>query len=402
MRYTRTISVAAGTTPTDPGATIARTGVFYPGAVHEAIYAAANGDTLLITPTVYNNWAATLTKNLTFRSSVPGQRYVFDVGGVSHGQNRCIELSTGIGLTLEDAELRNNKQEYSNAAGIWPSGGPYTLIVRRSSIHDLNNGILIGDHREATVLLEDSEFYDCGDYNGFGHNIYVGPVKSLSMRGCWSHMVKNRGDPGVPNADISWGHLVKSRAQLTDIQACRLTQEKGEANRCIDLPNGGDATVRGCLLELSANNPQNNGYGQFVSFGVEEAENPMRHTINRFNFQQNTCVNHATQKKQFLFIKTNWCPTPPEYSVTDNVIAALTSPYVQVTAGAEGDVYQLNTATNTFIGVNELAAKMPGHASMDFRLIAPVAGSKNWAQRAYQHPTSSITRSDSYRGGCPA
>jgi len=370
------------------GAINQRTGIFYPGnsGPSQAMMAAQTGDTVLVNPATYSNFAITLPRTITVKSAVAGQKYTFDVGGAP---NRCIELAYGVGGTFEDFEICNNKTEWGNAAGFWPTGGPYALTLRRGLLHDLSNGILIGDHREATVLIEDTEAYDCGDYNGFGHNFYIGPVKSLIVRGCWSHMVKNRGDTGVPNWAISWGHLLKSRAQVTLIEASRLTQEHGESNRCIDLPNGGDATIRSCLLELSANNPNNQGYGQALSYGVEETLNQIGLTVHNLRFQQNTVVNHGdVAKKQWLYL-ANTMPT--EYSNVDNVYAGFNS-YVQ------GDQAYVPSATaNSLVPL----AAMPGHGAMDFALTTPVAGSRNWAARAYRHPSSSVPRTDSFRGAVP-
>jgi hypothetical protein len=388
MRYSSPLSVAVSA-QSEQGAMLQRTGVFYSGnnGPQQAMMAAQIGDVVLVNPTVYMNFAITLPQTITIASAAPFQKYTFDVGG---SPNRCIELALNVGLTLEDAELCNNKVEWANAGGIWPTGGPYSLIVRRCVFHDLNNGIIIGEHREATVLIEDSESYDNGDYDGYGHNFYIGPVQSLTVRGVWSHMVKNRGDAGVPNVDISWGHLFKSRAQVALFEGNRFTQENGEPNRCLDCPNGGDVTVVGNLFELNAETMQNQGYGQFMSYGVEDDTIPENLPVHKLNVQQNTFVNHGNATKQFLFIKNT---LPSVYSVVDNIFAGLTAPYVQ------GDPsYQLSETDNSFVPLSTI----PGHASFDFTPATPIPGSKNWATLAYQHPTSTVVRTDSFRGGVPA
>ena len=86
---------------------------------HNAMTAAATDDTILVSPGVYKPFAIGLTKTLTVKSLVEGAKYTFDAGG--NTINRVIELAVGVGLTLEDAELRNNKQEYGNQSGIWPT-----------------------------------------------------------------------------------------------------------------------------------------------------------------------------------------------------------------------------------------------------------------------------------------
>lgn len=163
-------------------------------------------------------------------------------------------------------------------------------------------------------------------------------------------------------------------------------------------------SIRGCLLELNANNRQNQGYGQFISYGVEEGGIPIRLTVHTFNCQQNTFVNHGGAKKQFLFIRTDasGVKAPAVYSVKDNVIAGLPAPYVQQIVGSEGATYEPSASDNTFIAPANMNAQMPGHARFNFSLATPVKGARNWAARAYKHPNSSVPRSDSFRGGVPA
>lgn len=325
------------------GASNMRTHAFYPGdsGPWKAMMAAQAGDFVAVIPNRYPNFAITLPRTITVQSAVPGKPYTFDGGWKA---NRIIELAYGVGGTFEDAILCNNKQEWANAAGIWPTGGPYSLTLRRCLLHDLNNGILIGDHREASVLLEDTEAYDCGDYNGFGHNFYIGPVKSLIARRVYSHMVKNRGDAGVPNWQISWGHLLKTRAQNSLIEDSRLTQEHGESNRPLDCPNGGIVTLRRTQLELSPNNPNNKGYGQFLSYGVEEepGQNPIGLPAHELRITDNTFTNRGGPLKQFLFIKNTM---PKVYENTGNVYVGLRSPYVQGPSA-----YEPKAPANKFVG----------------------------------------------------
>lgn len=375
-----------------PGARNARTGTFYAGASgHNLAQSAAQaGDVIEVNAGVYPNlW---LDKSLTVRGAVLGERWKIDVTGKTVS---AVAMAPGVSLTIEDAELYGNKTEYGNQAGIWPDAGPWELIVRRSKIHDCCNGILTGSYPDTSVLLEDSEFFDNGSWAaGRGHNVYIGTAREFTMRGCWSHMIKRRGAPGVPNWAISWGHLVKSRARKTTLIANRLT-ELGEGNRPIDLSNGGDCSVLGNLIEMSADVHQNNGYGQAVSFGVEESLNPARHLLNILRFKQNTVVNHGTAKKQFLFVRTDGQGIQMSgYEVEDNIFAGPGMPAVQQYTGAEGDIYGVDMTKNSLVPLSE----MPGHADMDFKPSKPVAGSQNWVSRMYRHPAGTVERTDSDRG----
>jgi hypothetical protein len=192
--------------------------------------------------------------------------------------------------------------------------------------------------------MEDCEAYDCGDYNGLSHNLYIGAVKSFIARRLYSHMVKQRGDAGVANWQVSQGHLLKTRAQNSLIEDSRLTQEKGESNRPLDCPNGGIVTLQRTqlLLNLSATN---GGYGQFISYGVEEqvGGNPIGLLVHELRILNNTFTNDGGPKKQFLYIKNT---LPTVYANSGNTYLRLTSPYVQGLP-----VYEPLAPSNTFVAI---------------------------------------------------
>src|SRR5262249_60878566 len=103
VRYSRSLPIVCSVPPSEVGATNQRTSTFYPGnsGPITAILAAAPNDTILVSPGVYASFALTFPRTVTVKSSVPGTRFTFDVGG--NLQLRCIELADGVGLTLEDA-----------------------------------------------------------------------------------------------------------------------------------------------------------------------------------------------------------------------------------------------------------------------------------------------------------
>jgi hypothetical protein len=398
----------------DLGATNQSTGVFYPGdgGPKAAVDAAAGGDTILVNPGTYNvnlvpDGTIRMYRPLTFKSSVPGQLPIFTANGAA------ISLFyVGVANTLfEEIGFTGNVQgEYgANIAALYGvEKFAVTLTVRKCKFWECQHGILnsVGD-TAGTVVVEDSEFHDNGNGTGFYHNMYISAA-SFTLRGCWVHDTFARNTGRDPNF-LSWGHLVKSRAVVTVIEGCRLTMEQGEANRCIDLPNGGDVTIRGNLLEMIPS-LNSNGGGQAVSWGGEENINPGGLTVHKFRFEQNTLVNHpgtwaGPNTRQFLFIRTDtangFTDTPSVYSVNDNVFAGITGALVQQIVGAEGPIYEPSSAANTLISTANMNAEMPGHATFNFTPATPVQGSQNWATRAYAHPTSTIARSDAKRGGVP-
>lgn len=406
------VSVVIGDNPivTGAAATNQRTGVVYQGSssIQAALNAAISGDTILVAPNQSYTPAISITKAITIRSVVAGSKWQVNGTGLP-GSTACIGIDAAAAVVVEDAEVYGNKLEWNYNAGVTTRVAGASVILRRCLIRDNSNGWLgaVSD-TTGTVLFENCEFRDNGDYNGLSHNIYASGA-NLTMRGCWSRELFYVAPGGQDRWKVSWGHLVKSRARVTTLEGCRFTMESGEANRCVDLPNGGDFTMRGCLLEY--NTRQNAGGGQFISFGVEEALNPAGLPVHRINCQQNTFVNHgaggsAANLARFVFwIMTNasGVPAPSAYSVTDNVFAG---DYLPANKdgfyGAEGNVYSISNTLNTVISSASMASQMPNHATYDFTLATPVAGAQNWAAYYYAHPTNYIARADSYRGGVPA
>jgi Right handed beta helix region len=414
------------------GATILRTNVFYPGqtGIQAAINSSLDDDTISVVPGVYTEHAAVGVmisvnrNNLTLKSATPGVKWVIDAQGrEDHG----ITSQDGRSYTIEDCEIRNI-YKYTNTwypAGVGGQTGVQNVTLRRCYIHDTHQGLKFGTSSQSSnVLLEDCQFCDNGWMDQFYHNIYVDDINSFTMRGCWSRMSKARGDSGVGLNEGSWGHLVKSRARTTVIEGCRLTMEHADANRCLDLPNGGDVTIRGNLIELcsmaspyasSYNQADGHWYTQLISYGVEGGTAGF---VNRFRCEQNTLVNHFTNvNAQILAIQvnTNLPSGIVDWSIRDNVVAGINKISIDGVVAA-GYIWRRSGSTNVSPGTMDVSetdntvitqagmtAAMPNHAypTLDFTLATPVTGSANWATVAYGHPTSHFARTDTFRGGVP-
>jgi hypothetical protein len=164
---------------------------------------------------------------------------------------------SGNDTTVENIEFSGATVVDMNGAGIRQEGA--NLTVRSSYFHDNEDGILAGDNMASTILIETSEFDHNGAGDGMSHNMYINHVKSFTLTGCWSH-----------NANV--GHLVKSRAALTQILYNRLSDEMGSASYEVDLPNAGTAYVIGNLIEQGPNS-QNSTILEFGAEGMN-ALNP--------------------------------------------------------------------------------------------------------------------------------
>ena len=90
---------------------------------------------------------------------------------------------------------------------------------------------------DSDILIERSVFDRNGYGDGQSHNIYIGQVRSFTLRFSHSH-------------DSIFGHEVKSRAKVNYILHNRLTDENdGNSSYLIDLPEGGHGYVIGNILE---------------------------------------------------------------------------------------------------------------------------------------------------------
>ena len=87
--------------------------------------------------------------------------------------------------------------------------------------------------------------------DGYSHNIYIGNVRRLTLRFCYSHQSRA-------------GQLLKSRAAENYITYNRLLDESG-SNYEIDLPNGGRAYIIGNWIQQSPSATNST----LVSFGAE-------------------------------------------------------------------------------------------------------------------------------------
>src|SRR3954452_11865493 len=80
-----------------------------------------------------------------------------------------------------------------------------SLTVRDSYFHDNEDGLLTYIAPEGDILIERSVFAHNGAGDGQSHNIYIGKVRSFTLRFSYSH-------------DSVRGHEVKSRAGINRIE----------------------------------------------------------------------------------------------------------------------------------------------------------------------------------------
>jgi len=160
-----------------------------------------------------------------------------DANGMSSG-GKAIWVITGDDTTVENIEFSGAAVTDMNGAGIRQEGA--NLTVRGCYFHDNQDGILAGDKAGSTIVIEGSEFAHNGAGDGQSHNLYINHVDRLVFRWNYSH-------------DAVVGHLLKTRALVSDIRYNRLTDEaEGTASYEINVPNAGTTMIVGNLIEQSA------------------------------------------------------------------------------------------------------------------------------------------------------
>ena len=168
-----------------------------------------------------------------------------------------------------------------NGAGIRLEGAG--LTVRNCYFHDNENGILTGANPAGDIVVEHSEFAHNGFGDGQSHNLYIGGVRSFTLRFSYVH-----------HAIV--GHNVKSRALRNTLTYNRIMDEgDGRSSYAVDLPNGGLSFVIGNLIQ---HGPETEN-STLVSYGAEG----LQHPLNELYFVNNTVVNDRPAGGRFVFVK---------------------------------------------------------------------------------------------------
>lgn len=218
-----------------------------------AIAAAAEGDVIEVDAAgdYAGDSCAWSTDRLTVKG-VNGQA-LMDGTHADLAQQKGIFVIQAPTATIENMAFIGASVADANGAGIRHQGTD--LFVNDCLFRDNQNGIL-GSPAEAFtggVYIARSEFDHNGAGDGYSHNLYLGNYAMVSMEGSYSH----RGNVG---------HLFKSRAATTWINASRFTDEEGgTASYEIDLPDAGSAWIVGSFVE-QVSTTQNNA---MISYGEE-------------------------------------------------------------------------------------------------------------------------------------
>lgn len=212
-----------------------------------AIAASRDGDTVAVQAGTYYNDFATINTKIT----------IIGVGGMANIV-ATQQPANGKGIFVTNTDVRIENLSFSgvsvpdgNGAGIRYQAGNLTIV--NSYFHHNEMNLLANTSAGGTITIVNSEFANSNSTKLLGHNIYVGEIAKLTITGSYIH-------------DASVGHQIKSRAHNTVITDNRIYDgANGTGSYSIDIPNGGNATVTGNIIQQSAKS-QNPG---IVHFGGE-------------------------------------------------------------------------------------------------------------------------------------
>jgi nitrous oxidase accessory protein NosD len=254
----------------------------------DAIAAAQANDVVEVAPGTYTDSCSINVAGLTLRGV--GGRPKIDLSATDHPAGyKGIYVLAAEDITIENLELMGahiSDGNGANGAGLRIQANSAT--VRGCYIHDNQDGILTGPAQagQGTITIEYSEF----DHNGLGdgctcsgcgctHNLYIGDHALLVFRYNWTHHVAD----DVPDK----GHLLKSRAEESQILYNRVTGENGHDSYAIDLPNGGLGIIVGNLVEKGPSGDNST----LLTYGEEGLARPDK----RLFVANNTFVNDFTK-----------------------------------------------------------------------------------------------------------
>jgi len=282
-----------------------------------AAAAAAAKDSVLIEidAGVYSGDVAFWSQKEVYIRAVGGE-VILDADGKSYGGKAIWEIDRGK-LKVEGITFQNAKVADHNGAGIKLTRGDL-IVVNCKFLHN-EMGILTGNDG-GTLLIMNSEFGYGGYGDGYSHNLYVGCIDRFVVTGSYFHHARN-------------GHLLKSRAKLSIVQYCRLTDEnddRSQASYELDFPSGGISIVTGNIIQQSVNSPNS----AIIDFAGEVND---YWDENVLYLSHNTIVNNKVSNNSPL-VSSNKIPASSIILVNnliDNAIVMPAAQYVRAEAGNE-------------------------------------------------------------------
>jgi hypothetical protein len=232
---------------------------------HLAFDAAVNGDTIQIDYGLYTD-CGTITKDNIIVRGVPNAAGARPrMGGMTCNRKGIIIVQGGNtlieGLELHDAVDPTTMDMNWACVRFDSLASARNLKLRDCWLHDADDGLLGNNTSTApnTVVIESCLFENLGRA-GYAHGMYLGTAVDLFV--IRNSIVRHNHDDG---------HLVKSRAIQNILECNTIAALDGLNSYAIDLPQGGNATVRSNVVEQGPH--INNGGDFFINFAEENGNN---------------------------------------------------------------------------------------------------------------------------------
>jgi hypothetical protein len=223
-------------------------------SIQAAINAAHAGDTIDVAAGTYTNQFLTIRTSITLQA-VGGEVLMRETTSPPNGKAMITEGGAGLHVAINGFDISGVAVADHNGAAVRYEGG--ALSLSNDYFHNNQEGLLGAADPGGSISIDHSEFASNGDGSGSTHNIYVGAIASFSLTNSYVH-------------DAIVGHEIKSRAASNTITNNRIFDNNGSASYSIDLPNGGNATISGNVIEQGAHTQNPN----IIAYGEEGASNP--------------------------------------------------------------------------------------------------------------------------------
>lgn len=235
----------------------------------DAIAKAEDGDTILIDPGEYFDCAVVKQNNLTIQGVKPDDSAMLTDKACA---GKGMLVTAGNDITVRNLTLTRARVPDRNGAGIRAEGT--NLTVDNVKFINNENGILAAENRESTILIKNSEFAKNGGCNpACTHGIYVNMIKLLKVENSkfWEQKI---------------AHNIKSRALTTEVTNTEIRDNTaGTSSYLIEVPNGGNLTVRNCTLQKG---PKSDNHTSGIMIGDETIDRPTRRILIENNTFENT------------------------------------------------------------------------------------------------------------------
>jgi hypothetical protein len=202
-----------------------------------AVAAAQAGDTIDVQAGTYTNDFVNVYKNITLQA-VGGVVKLVATVRPPNGKAIIDEGGKGVSVTINGFDISGATVADGNGAGIRYEGGNLTL--NNDYLHNNQDEMLAASDLTGSISINNSEFAYNGAGDGYTHNLYVNDVANLTITNSYFH-------------DANVGHEIKSRAENTTITGSRIFDNNSSASYSIDLPNGGNATIRNDVIQQGPN-----------------------------------------------------------------------------------------------------------------------------------------------------